>query len=185
MEDVQIIGLFWKRDENAIREADRKYGAYCFTIASHILSDKEDAKECVNDVWQKAWESIPPNRPKNFRAWLGKVCRNAALNIWNRDHAQKRNRGMDVLLSELEECIPSSQTVEKEIENQAISACISTWLTTLPKEERILFVRRYWFGDPVKKLAKEKGISPEKLAQIMYRLRKDLKKALEKEGIQL
>ena len=78
MDDVQIIGLFWERDENAIREADQKYGAYCYAIAFNILSNTEDAKECVNDVWQKTWETIPPNRPKYFRAWLGKVCRNAA-----------------------------------------------------------------------------------------------------------
>ena len=185
MDDVQIIGLFWERDENAIREADQKYGAYCYAIAFNILSNTEDAKECVNDVWQKTWETIPPNRPKYFRAWLGKVCRNAALNIWHRNHAQKRNHGMDVLLSELEECIPSPLSVEEQIENQAISACINKWLTSLPKEERILFVRRYWFGDSVKQLAKEHGISSEQLAQIMFRLRKDLKKVLEEEGIQL
>ena len=88
-------------------------------------------------------------------------------------------------LSELEECIPSPLSVEEQIENQAISACINMWLTSLPKEERILFVRRYWFGDSVKQLAKEHGISSEQLSQIMFRLRKDLKKVLEEEGIQL
>lgn len=185
MEDGQIIKLFWERDEKAVSETAEKYSAFCYAIALNVLSDKEDAKECVNDTLQKAWESIPPNRPDNLKAWLGKICRNAALNLWQKSHAKKRSRGMDLLFSELEECIPSSNTVEKEIENSEISACINHWLQTLPREDRILFVRRYWYGDAVSKLAKERRISSQKISQKLFRLRKRLKAALEKEGISL
>ena len=185
MEDQQIIKLFWDREEQAVSETAHKYSAYCDAIAFNVLSVKEDAEECVNDTLQKAWDSIPPNRPDNLKAWLGKVCRNAALNLWQRNHAKKRNQGMDLLLSELEDCIPSSNTVEKEIENSEISMCINKWLRTLPREDRILFVRRYWYGDAVKDLANTRGISPKTIAQKLLRLRKGLKAALEKEDIQL
>ena len=185
MEDGQIIKLFWDRKEQAVSETAKKYSAYCYAIAYNVLSVKEDAEECVNDTLQKAWDSIPPNQPDNLKAWLGKVCRNVALNLWQKSHAKKRNRGMDLLFSELEECIPSVHTVEKEIENSRISACINRWLRTLPREDRILFVRRYWYGDAVKDLAKERNISPEKLSQKLFRLRKGLKAALEKEDISL
>ena len=185
MEDQQIIKLFWDREEQAVNETAHKYSAYCYAIAFNVLSVKEDAGECVNDTLQKAWDSIPPNRPDNLKAWLGKVCRNVALNLWQKNHAKKRNQGMDLLLSELEDCIPSSNTVEKEIENSEISMCINRWLQTLPREDRILFVRRYWFGDAVKDLANTRGISPKTIAQKLLRLRKGLKAALEKEDIQL
>ena len=185
MEDQQIIKLFWDREEQAVNETAHKYSAYCYAIAFNVLSVKEDAEECVNDTLQKAWDSIPPNRPDNLKAWLGKVCRNVALNLWQKNHAKKRNQGMDLLLSELEDCIPSSNTVEKEIENSEISMCINRWLQTLPREDRILFVRRYWFGDAVKDLANTRGISPKTIAQKLLRLRKGLKAALEKEDIQL
>lgn len=90
MEDLQIVNLYWKRDERAIQETERKYGGYCYSIALNILSDNEDAEECVNDTYHQTWKSIPPNRPKSLKAWLGKICRNLALNLWNKNHAQKR-----------------------------------------------------------------------------------------------
>jgi len=183
MEDIQIVHLYWKRDERAIRETDRKYGGYCHSIAMNILSDEEDAEECVNDAYHQTWNSIPPNRPKSLKAWLGKICRNLALNTWNKNHARKRYDGMELLLSELEDCIPASDTIESEIELTQISECISIWLRSLPAEDRALFVRRYWNGDALGALAKERNISAAKLTQKMFRLRNSLRKALEKEGI--
>lgn len=185
MEDYQIVNLYWARDERAIRETADKYGAYCHSIALNILSDHSDAEECVNDTYHRTWNSIPPNRPKSLKAWLGKITRNIALNLWSKKHAQKRNGGMALLLSELQECIPAPQTPETTMDDLEISACISKWLKSLPAEDRILFVRRYWNGDALHTLAKERGISPRKLTQKMFRLRKGLKKALEKEGIVL
>ena len=183
MEDLQIVNLYWNRDERAIRETGKKYGAYCHSIAFNILSDNEDAEECVNDAYYQTWNSIPPNRPSNLKAWLGKLSRNNALNIWNKYHAQKRYRGMELLLSELEECIPASGSVEREIEDSEISDCISAWLKSLPAEDRTLFVLRYWNGVTISKLARERGLPATKLTQKMFRLRKSLRKTLEEEGI--
>lgn len=183
MEDLQIIELYWKRDERAISETDRKYGGYCRSIALNILSDREDAEECVNDTYHQTWNSIPPERPKILRAWLGKISRNIALNIWNKNHAKKRYGGMELLLSELEDCIPAPGSVEGEIEETELSAHISAWLRSLPAGDRALFVRRYWNGETVAALARERDMPPDRLTQKMYRLRNSLRKALEKEGV--
>ena len=183
MEDIQIVDLYWKRDERAIRETERKYGGYCYSIALNILSDTADAEECVNDAYHQTWNSIPPNRPKSLKAWLGKICRNLALNTWTKNHARKRYDGMELLLSELEECIPSSDSVEHGMELTEISDCISKWLRSLPAEDRVLFLRRYWNGDALGALAKERKVSAAKLTQKMYRLRNRLRKTLEEEGI--
>ena len=185
MEDVQIIELYWQRNEQAIAETASKYGAFCFGIAKNILSIREDAEECVNDAYHQVWNVIPPQRPDKFRPWLGKVVHNMALNLWNKNHTQKRYAGMTELLSELEDCIPASQTVEQEIEGKELTGHIDRWLRSLDREDRILFVRRYWNGVALRDLAREKGIAPGKLAQRMYRLRIGLKTALEKEGIRL
>ena len=183
MEDLQIVNLYWKRDERAIQETERKYGGYCYSIALNILADNEDAEECVNDTYHQTWKSIPPNRPKSLKAWLGKICRNLALNLWNKNHAQKRYGGMELLLSELDDCIPTPSNVDHDVGDSEISACISTWLRSLPAEDRALFVRRYWNGESIHTLAKSRNMPPAKLTQKMYRLRNSLKKTLEKEGI--
>lgn len=185
MEDTQIIELYWQRNEQAIAETSSKYGAFCFSIAKNILSNQEDAEECVNDTYHQVWNVIPPQRPVKFRPWLGKIVRNIALNLWNKNHTQKRYAGMTALLSELEDCIPSSQTVEQEIEEKELTEHIERWLRSLDREDRILFVRRYWNGVALRDLAREKGTAPGKLAQRMYRLRIDLRTVLEKEGIHL
>ena len=185
MEDSKIIELYWKRDETAITETAKKHGAFCHSIAMNLLHVKEDAEECLNDTYHTAWNSIPPQKPDKLRAWLGKVVRNLSLALWNKNHRQKRYNGVTELLDELEECIPSSETVEGTIETKELSAVIDRWLMGLSREDRALFVRRYWNGTSLSELASFWGISPNKLAQKMFRLRASLKSALEKEGISL
>lgn len=185
MEDSRIIELFWHRDEAAITETNEKYGKFCHSIAYNILSVHEDAEECVNDTWHKTWEAIPPERPNAFRAWLGRIVRNLSLDRWRKNRAKKRYDGMDVLLSELDDCIPSKVSVECQVEDKELPIIIDKWLDTLSKQERILFVRRYWNGDAVKELAFEIGVTPNKMAKNLYNLRLSLKSMLEKEGVYL
>lgn len=184
MEDAQIIALYIQRDEAAIAETQRKYGVFCSRIATNILS-VEDAEECVNDAYHQVWRSIPPQRPTHFSAWLGRIVRNNAINLWRKNHAKKRYNGMTELLSELEESIPSPQTTESKLEERELAACIDAWLRTLKREDRIVFLRRYWYGMSLQALAEERHISSGKLAQRMFRLRASLREALEKEGISL
>ncbi len=182
MDDGQIVELYWRRDEGAVRETQIKYGALCRTIARNILGGEEDTEECVNDALLQAWNAIPPERPRRLGAWLARVTRNLALNRWNRDHAQKRYGGAAALLSELEDCLPAPSGVERELESKELSAAVDRWLRTLSKEDRTAFLRRYWYGVPLQDLAEERGEAPAKLAQRMLRLRRGLKKALKKEG---
>ena len=185
MNDKEIIALYWARDERAITETDDKYGKFCRGIAMNILSVKEDAEECVNDTYHKAWTVIPPQRPEFFRAWLGRVVRNLALNLWNRNHTQKRYSGMETLMSEMEDCIPARENVEDEIDDIELGKAISRWLATLSEEDRTQFILRYWNGIPLKNIAARYQTDPDKLAQKMFRLRKSLKAALEEEEIYL
>ena len=185
MEDAQIIDLYWQRDENAIRQTDCKYGAYCRKIALNLLGSREDAEECVNDTWHQAWLLMPPERPLRLKSYLGRIVRNISVNLWHKNHAGKRGNGLELLLSELEDCLPSGQNVEREVEEARLGEVISGWLRTLPRNDRVLFVRRYWYGDALNSLADEWGISPGKLSQRMYRLRRSLRAVLEREEIAL
>lgn len=182
MEDAKIIELYYARNETAIAETQRKFGGMLFSIAMGVLSDREDSEETVNDTYKKAWDNIPPQKPNFLGAWLGKIARNLSLNRWRKNNAQKRG-GIETMLSELEECVPSFENTEAESENGEITAAINSWLGTLEKNERIYFVRRYWYGDSVSELSKITNISPKKLSSKMFRLRKSLKDFLEKEGI--
>ena len=182
MEDSEIMELFWRRDELALEETEQKYGALCRGVAGRILGTDQDAEECVNDALHQAWVSIPPQRPDRLGAWLGKVTRNLALNAWKREHTQKRDCGMTALLDELAECVPGPVTVERELEDKELSAAVDRWLRSLSREDRTLFLRRYWYGVELRELAAERGVSPNRLAQKMLRLRRGLKNTLEKEG---
>ena len=185
MEDSKIIALYFERDERAISETDRKYGALCHTIALHILADEQDAQECVNDTWHRAWRSIPPQKPENLKCWLGRIVRNIALDLWRRNHRQKRYGGMELILEEMEECIPAGSGVEDRMEELELGRIISDWLRTLPPGDRALFIRRYWNGEAVKDVAKALGMSANKAAGRLYRLRHSMKEYLEREGVSL
>lgn len=175
MKDEQIVELYLRRDERAIEETQSKYGAYCFRIAKNILMIKEDAEECVNDTWNAAWNKIPPTIPVSFKAFLGKLVRDISLSRYRKNHAKKRFCGIEVMLDELEECIPSDFDVEQNFAHRQLSETINRWLGGLSKEERVLFVKRYYFGEAVKDLAKAHGCTENQMAQKMRKLRKSLK----------
>lgn len=183
MEDTEIIGLFWSRKESAIQATTNKYGRLLHSIAYHILANHEDSEECVNDTCFKVWQTIPPQKPVSLTAYLGRIVRNLSINRWQEKHAQKRFGGTEILLSELGECIPSNETVEQETDAHELAEFISEWLTVQSQDNRILFLRRYWFGDSVKALSLQTGTAANKLAGRLFRLRQDLKSAMEKEGI--
>ena len=185
MEDETIIELYWRRDEAAITETAGKYGAFCHRIAFNILHVALDAEECVNDTWHAAWQAMPPNRPGCLRAFLGRITRNLSLDRWRSAHTAKRGDGMDLLLSELDEALPATGTVEEQVEQNRLSALISDWLESLPADDCTLFVRRYWYGEEVQALAKAAGRSPNTVTKQLGRLRQKLRAYLEREGVEL
>lgn len=182
MDDKEIIELYWRRDEQAVAETDRKYGAYCRSVAMNILGVREDAEECTSDTYVRAWESIPPERPGQLRLWLAKVTRNLAIDRW-RSRCSKKRGCMTVLLSELDECIPDEHGPEQLADAKELGRLINAWLAELDESERTLFMRRYWAAQSVAEIAKSSGVSPNALAQQLMRMRRDLKKYLEREGV--
>ena len=185
MDDLAIVELYHQRDEQAIAESDKKYGTLCRSIALRLLGFREDAEECVNDTWHAAWNKIPPDRPQTLAPFLGRITRNLSISRWRRNHAQKRYDGMEVMLSELKDCVPAPGAVEEHWERRQLAQSISTWLDGLEDGERRLFIRRYWYGDPVKELAAERGEEANTLSQRLLRLRKNLRAFLESEGVEL
>ncbi len=182
MEDSAIIARLLRREEDAISDLSAKYGPYCRTIARNILSNEADAEEVLSDTWLKAWNAIPPERPDNLSAWLGAVVRHGAYNLWKRNHRQKRDAGLDMMLDELADCLPAPETPESTLDGKALTEELNRWLGSLPKEDRILFVRRYWYGDSVADLAKAVGVRPAQMAKKMFQLRQKLKQTLERNG---
>lgn len=185
MNDQKIIDLFLQRNENAINEIQSKYSSYCYRISKNILLNSEDAEECVNDTWILAWNKIPPIIPKSLKAFLSKLVRDISISMYRTNHTQKRYIGIEIMLDELEECIPDKLDIEQSIELHELSTLINNWLNTLPYEDRILFVKRYYYGDSVKNLAKLQKCTENQMAQRMLKLRKNLKELLTSKGVLL
>ena len=186
MEDSEIIELYWQRDQSAIAETSEKYGGFLWNIAWNVLRSHGDAEECVNDTYLRTWNAIPPARPSAFRAWLGRITRNLSLDRWKQSRAEKRGGdGMEVLLGELDQCVPASHGVEQAMEDQEIAHLISGFLRTLPQEPRIMFLRRYWYGEDIADIAAKLGYGQGKVKSSLFRTRKALRSYLEKEGVAL
>ncbi len=182
MDDSGIISLFLERSEQAIRELDGKYGPAVRRTAANILSDRLDVEECVNDTYLGCWNSIPPQRPNSLIGYVCKIARNLAVNRYHANKAEKRNGGYDLVLDELEESIPSGMDVETEAEAKELTGAINRFLLTLGREDRFLFVRRYFYADAVKDLAAMTGDSANRVSVRLFRIREKLKKTLAKEG---
>ena len=186
MEDEKIIELYWGRDREAITETNKKYGAYCMTVANNILQNREDSEECVNDTYFKVWNAIPPTRPKIFSAFLGKITRNLAFNRYRRDTAEKRGGGeMPLILDELSELVSGKDDVENAVELGELKADLNIFLKGLPHDKRNIFIRRYWYCDSVNQIAKRYGMTEGTVSTSLMRLRKRLRGFLTERGFDL
>ena len=183
MEDQRIIELYWSRSTEAIQQTAHKYGAYCFSIADRILHSKEDAEECVNDTWLRAWNSIPPHKPQRLSLFLAKITRNLSFNRFQAKSAEKRGGGeMDLVLDELAECLACETDVVAAYEAKELGQSIRRFVSSLPERESNVFLRRYFFAEPISEIAKRLRITENHVMVILSRTRKKLKSQLIKEG---
>ena len=186
MNDSQIVALFFDRDQQAIEETAAKYGNYCYSIAHNILQTKEDAEEAVSDTYLALWATIPPHKPMVLRTFLGKIARRTALKKWEKNRTQKRGGGEVALaLEELSEYLSDGQTPETAIETAELTQIFNAFLRQLPKEERQVFVCRYWYLDPIADIANRFGYTQSKVKSMLARTRMKLRSTLSKEGITL
>ena len=182
LEDSRIIRLFFERSEQAIEELNQKYGSAVRKTAANILNDRLDVEECVNDTYLRVWNSIPPHAPDPLAGYVCKIARNLAVNRYHANRAEKRAGSYALVLDELEECIPSGVNVETEYDAKELTAAINRFLASLDPKDRFLFVRRYWYADPVAELAAMTNNSANRISVRLFRLREKLRKRLLKEG---
>ena len=185
MQDEQIVALFFERSEAAVTQAQIKYKSLCTMIAGRILSDARDAEECVNDAFLRAWNSIPPEKPRSLGAYLGRITRNLAIDRYSYNHAEKRNSDLTEAFEELEACLPASPDAESTLLQREFREFIDRFLRAQSRTNRIYFIRRYWYGESVREIANDYHVSEEKVKSSLFRTRNRLRHALEKEGIHL
>ncbi len=183
MDDGKIIDLFNERSEKAISAVSRKYGRLSLKIAENILKNKEDAEECVNDAYLVLWNKIPPEKPSPLSAYLFKTVRNISLKKYHKNIAQKRNSFYDEALEELENVLFRDDSAEHELIAKDIAEAVNRFLASLPENDRILFVRRYFYGDSIKEIASLSGLAPHYISVRLSRIREKLKAELIKEEL--
>ena len=183
-ENAIITELFFQRQEKAISECQIKYGKLAFSVSYNILHSREDAEECVNDAMLGLWNSIPPERPRSLVSYLCSLVRNISLNRYDYNHASKRNRDMDEILEELEGVLASPDWEEQFREGE-VTELINAFLAEQKEKDRVIFVRRYYYSDPVSDIARAMGDSEGAIAMRLSRMRIRLRKKLEKEGISI
>ena len=184
MDDQGIVELYWKRSERAISETDAKYGGYCYHIAYNILANKEDAEESVSDTYLAAWHKMPPQRPACLSPMLGKLTRNISISRWRKRSASKRGGGvLPLALEELGECVSDGHSIEEDYLRKEAVEAFNRFLAQLPKEERIIFLSRYWRLDSIEAIADTFGYSKSKVKYMLHRTRKKLRGQLEQEGL--
>lgn len=186
MDDSRIVEMYWNRQEEAIAETDAKYGTYCNYIAYHILYSSRDAEECVSDTYMRAWNAMPPHRPDRLSVFLGKITRNLSLNRYKEQHAKKRGEGqVEVVLDELQDVVCGQSDIENFVDETVLTEALNVFLSGLPKTNRVIFIKRYWYLCPIKEIARDMAMKESHVTTILFRMRNELKLHLEKEGIAL
>ena len=185
MNDEQIIQLFFTRNEDAIRQTDDRYGAKLTRLSENIVGSREDAQECVNDTYFKAWDTIPPTKPVHFFAYLAKICRHLAFDRLDWNNAAKRKAEVVALTQEMEACIPAPDDMDSRIDDMMLREILNGFLGGLPEEKRNLFIRRYWYLDSIADIAERFALSESKVKTTLFRCRRQLREHLEKGGYKI
>ena len=184
MEDTDIIALYFRRSEEAITETDQKYGRYCYSISHNILNNPEDAEETVSDTYLEAWNTMPPHRPPVLITFLGRITRHLSIDRWRSGKALKRGGGeVTLALEELDDCVSGGVTPEAACEEKELRLAVKNFLLTLPRQERQVFLCRYFYLDSISAIAAFTGFSTSKTKSMLHRTREKLRKALKKEGL--
>ena len=186
MSDEKIVEMFLQRDEAASERSKDRYGKRILGIAYDITLDRQTAEEVENDTYFQAWESIPPNTPYTYLfAFLARIARNLSLSFCRERSRLKRSGHLVELSEELEECVPSGESVEAELEVGTLADSISRFLYSQSKEKRQIFLRRYWFLDSVESIADRFNKKEGSVTTLLFRLRQELKAFMEREGYQV
>lgn len=184
--DSEIVDLFLSRDEEAIKLTSDKYGVRLRHLANNILCNLSDAEECENDTYLKTWNLIPPNEPKSyFFAFLARITRHISLDKCKEKNRIKRQAVFVELTSEMEECIPSPDGIEAQINESELSKIVSDFLRIQSEDRRKMFIRRYWYMDSVLDISNRYSISESKVKTTLFRVRNELREYLKTEGYYL
>ncbi len=182
MEDHQIVDLFWARQETAISQSELKYGAMLRSLSFSLLASREDAEECVNDTYLDAWNAMPPARPAYLGAFLAKITRRISIDRWRRDHRERRG-GLASIPLELSECIPDRTASADPLDTDALRDTLDRFLRALSPQSRAVFLRRYFYSQPIEQIARELHLRPGTVKVILHRAREALRRNLEQEEL--
>lgn len=178
IDDEKIIEMFFERSEQGIRELHNKYGKVFHHLSYNIVGNQQDAEECVNDAYLGAWNAIPPARPNPLLTYLCKIVRNISLKLYHKSEAMKRSSQHTVAMEEIEACVAATNTVEAEIDAKELAHIIENFLDTLTDENRVIFMRRYWFSDSCKDIAELVGLTEKNISVRLTRIRQKMKEYL-------
>lgn len=183
MEDEKIIDLFFARSEQGIRELDNQYGAICRSLSYNIVNNRQDAEECVNDAYLGVWNTVPPARPSPLLAYLCRIVRNLSLKVYWKKNAAKRSSVYTIAMEEIEACVADRKTVEDEIEARELARIMEEFLDTLTLENRVIFMRRYWFSDSCRDIAGLMGLTEKNISVRLTRIRQKMRQYLMERGV--
>ncbi len=184
MDDHHIIALYVERDENAIRETEKKYGKLCMGISKNILHNIADAEECVNDTYLGVWNAIPPQKPKSLMAFVARIARNLSLKRLEYNMAAKRSCPEPIEFSELEEVLPD-QAIAADCTEEDLGALLNDFLKSEKEDARNVFIRKYWYFDPIEEIAERFSFSESKVKSMLFHTRSRLKEFLKEKGVHI
>ena len=182
MQDSKIVDLYWQRDETAIKESDTKYGRMLRSVSRSFVPTDQDAEECVNDTHFKAWNKMPTDRPDHLGAYLTKIVRAVSVDRFRAETADRRG-GPEVASAELSELIPSDFSIDDHIDSQLLKEKLNGFLSSLPKQNRVIFVKRYFFCESINEICTATGLGASQVKTALFRMRGQLYEVLKKEGL--
>ena len=165
------------REERGMEMLLKQYGPLMRYVLTPLLPDERDREECLQDAALKVWNGIGSfdETRGSWNAWLTSIVRNTALNC---QRAERRRQAGELP----EETEAPGPTPEEEALRHDRQETLLRALERLPRKERLLFYRKYYYGQSTAQIAAELGSSERSVEGKLYRVRKKLQELLKGEG---
>lgn len=183
LSDNELLQLIRYKPDKALDKIIDTYAGLVYAITSDKLSlvcSKEDIEECVSDVFYEVYrrrDAIDLKRG-SIKAFIAVVAKRKAIDVY-RCLKNKNSKAVSLDSIPYENTVQDNTNVEQSVTEREEQDVIIKEIKALGEPDSEIFIRKYYFGQNTRLIARALGIKENTIDKKVSRGIVKLREALE------